>query len=371
MGQSPAAALSSAQTARGSRTAGAGADTTRSPHRHRQAAAARHNGRPSLPPAVARSANRRHLAAAARPRRGAAQAVRATTGSRNRVARPSAACRSWPTACGPPRAQHLAAACDPADRRPTEPPTEAAPRSAPPRAGSAETTAARWRGPARPSRSASGTRRPGTRSRPPPTAAPARVHQRPLCPRGTVAPPGHTHRTPCVQTACARPADSGGTRPAAPPADRPRLPAPLLAPHRSRAGTQAAVTRFAARSTSPAPSHGASWRTPPPEPRSARRRTALGAQASGSADPAGTVDWRPPMANKTATAATNRTPPRTAPTAPTPSGTTPSCPSMPPVRTRNTNPRSLDRNTTIMLNESPRPNPAEQAKRAPQNASST
>ena len=49
--------------------------------------------------AARRRASRRPRAGSRRPRRGAAPAARATTGSRSRVARPSAADRSWPAAC--------------------------------------------------------------------------------------------------------------------------------------------------------------------------------------------------------------------------------------------------------------------------------
>ena len=113
---------------------------------------------------------------------------------------------------------------------------------------------------------------------------------------GTAALPGHTHRTPCAQTAGARPAESDRSRPTAPPAHRPRPAPPVLPPHRSHASTQAAAPRSAARSTSPTAPQDANRRTPPPAPRSDRPRPAPRAQTlwrSGCRDVEG---WSAPPA---------------------------------------------------------------------------
>ena len=153
-------------------------------------------------PAARLGASRRRPGASRRPPRRAAPAATTATGSRNRAGRPAGADRSWPAACGPRRAQDRAADCDHADRRPTEPPTPTAPRSAPPRAGSAATTATRTPGPAPRTRCASGIH-PLETSSPAPhradpgqaRAGPGQVRAGPPRPSGTAARPAHTHRT--------------------------------------------------------------------------------------------------------------------------------------------------------------------------------
>jgi hypothetical protein len=151
----------------------------------------------------------------------------------------------------------------------------------------------------------------------------------------------HSSR-PCAQTTAARSADSGGTRPTARQVGPRQLPPAVPARHQARADTQAAAQHSASRPTMSSPPHGVRLRTPLSAPASAPQQSDLGAQANGSADPAATACWPPPTGNTTATAATKRTQPHTAPTGPTAPGPTTCCPSMPPIGS-NANPTDLDR----------------------------